>query len=154
MRLLKKYPNRRLYDTQDSVYVTLDDVRSMVLANNDIQIVDSKTGQDLTRSILLQIIAEQEIEGHEPLLTNKVLESVIRLYGDKMQGVLGRYIEQSIVTFLEQKQIYERKMRDVLDANPLKLMGKFAEENLDILKSLIDKESDRKNRDTDSSKKR
>ena len=99
MHILKKYPNRRLYDTEKSVYVTLEDVRRMILAKDPVKVLDSKTGKDLTRSVLLQIIAEQEAEGHEPLLTNKVLEQVVRFYGDSMQGVLGRYLEQSIMTF-------------------------------------------------------
>ncbi len=137
LRILKKYPNRRLYDTQESVYVTLDDVRGMVLNKDPVQVLDSKTGKDLTRSILLQIIAEQETEGHEPLLTNRVLEAVIRFYGDSMQGILGRYLEQSIMTFLEQQEIYQRRMRDVLNANPLKLMGKFADQNISFLRNLI-----------------
>ena len=72
MRILKKYPNRRLYDTEQSQYVTLDDVRKMILGKDPVKVLDSKTGKDLTRSVLLQIIAEQEAEGHEPLLTNRV----------------------------------------------------------------------------------
>lgn len=137
MRILKKYPNRRLYDTQDSVYVTLDDVRKMVLAKDPVQIVDSKTGKDLTRSVLLQIIAEQEAEGHEPLLTNRVLQQIIRFYGDSMQGVLSRYLEQSIMTFLDQQEMYQRRMREVLSANPIKLMQKLADQNIGFLRSML-----------------
>ena len=137
MRILKKYPNRRLYDTQESAYVTLEDVRAMVLAKDPVQVIDSKTGKDLTRSVLLQIIAEQEAAGHEPLLTNKVLEQVIRFYGDSMQGVLGRYLEQSIMTFLEQQELYQRRMREVLNANPLKLVQKMADQNINFLRSLV-----------------
>lgn len=137
MRILKKYPNRRLYDTQASTYVTLEDVRKMVLDKDPLKVIDSKTEKDLTRSVLLQIISEQETEGHEPLLTNKVLEAVIRFYGDSMQGILGRYIEQSLMTFLEQQELYKRRMRDVLNANPLKLMGKLADNNLNFLKGLV-----------------
>ncbi len=103
MRILKKYPNRRLYDTRQSAYVTLEDVRQMVLANESVKVVDSKSGADLTRTVLLQIIAEQEGEGHEPLLTNRVLQQLIRFYGDSMQGVLSRYLEQSLMIFLEQQ---------------------------------------------------
>ncbi len=118
MRILKKYPNRRLYDTEQSQYVTLDDVRKMILGKDPVKVLDSKTGKDLTRSVLLQIIAEQEAEGHEPLLTNRVLEQVVRFYGDSMQSVLSRYLEQSIMTFLEQQELYQRRMREVLNANP------------------------------------
>ena len=137
MRILKKYPNRRLYDTQDSVYVTLDDVRKMVLNKDPLQIVDSKTGKDLTRSVFLQIISEQEAEGHEPLLTNRVLQQIIRFYGDSMQGVLSKYIEQSIMTFLDQQEMYQRRMREVLNANPLKLMQRLADQNISFLRSML-----------------
>ncbi len=137
MRILKKYPNRRLYDTQQSAYVTLEDVRKMILTKDPVKVVDSKSGRDLTRSVLLQIIAEQEAEGHEPLLTNKVLEQVIRFYGDSMQGVLSRYLEQSMFTFLEQQELYQRRMREVLNANPIKLMQKLADQNISFLRSLL-----------------
>jgi polyhydroxyalkanoate synthesis regulator protein len=86
---------------------------------------------------LLQIIAEQEAEGHEPLLTNRVLEQVVRFYGDSMQSVLSRYLEQSIMTFLEQQELYQRRMRDVLNASPLKLMQRLADQNINFLRSLL-----------------
>jgi polyhydroxyalkanoate synthesis repressor PhaR len=137
VRILKKYPNRRLYDTEKSEYVTLDDVRKMILGKDPVKVLDSKTGKDLTRSVLLQIIAEQEAEGHEPLLTNRVLEQVVRFYGDSMQNVLSRYLEQSIMTFLEQQELYQRRMRDVLNASPLKLMQRLADQNINFLRSLL-----------------
>ena len=127
MRILKKYPNRRLYDTQDSVYVTLDDVRKMVLNKDPLQIVDSKTGKDLTRSVLLQIIAEQEAEGHEPLLTNRVLQQIIRFYGDNVGSVVSRYIEQSILTFLEHQDQLRRRMKEMNDLNPFNFMRQAME---------------------------
>lgn len=86
---------------------------------------------------MLQIIAEQEAEGHEPLLTNRVLEQVVRFYGDSMQSVLSRYLEQSIMTFLEQQELYQRRMREVLNANPLKLMQRLADQNINFLRSLL-----------------
>ena len=137
MRILKKYPNRRLYDTQQSEYVTLDNVRKMILGKDPVKVLDSKTGKDLTRSVLLQIIGEQEAEGHEPLLTNRVLEQIVRFYGDSMQSVLSRYLEQSIMTFLEQQELYQRRMREVLNANPLKLMQRLADQNINFLRSLL-----------------
>jgi polyhydroxyalkanoate synthesis repressor PhaR len=137
LRILKKYPNRRLYDTRDSVYVTLEDVRQMVLANESIKVVDSKTGNDLTRAVLLQIIAEQEGEGHEPLLTNRVLQQLIRFYGDSMQGVLSRYIEQSVMIFLEQQELYQRRMRDVLNATPVKMVQRIADQNLAFWRGIM-----------------
>lgn len=149
MRILKKYPNRRLYDTQDSVYVTLEDVRQMVLANESIKVVDSKSGNDLTRAVLLQIIAEQEGEGHEPLLTNRVLQQLIRFYGDSMQGVLSRYIEQSVMIFLEQQELYQRRMRDVLNATPVKMVQKIADQNLAFWRSIMRGEQPRDDDETD-----
>ena len=137
MRILKKYPNRRLYDTKESVYVTLEDVRKMVLEKDPVRVLDSKSGKDLTRSVLLQIISEQETEGHEPLLTNKVLQQIIRFYGDSMQGVLSRYLEQSIMTFLDQQETYQRRMREVLNANPIKLMQRMADQNISFLRSVL-----------------
>ena len=137
MRVLKKYPNRRLYDTEKSTYVTLEDVRKMIITREPVKVVDSKTGEDLTRPVLLQIIAEQEAQGHEPLLTNKVLEQVIRFYGDSMQGVLSRYLEQSMFAFLEQQELYQRRMREVLNANPIKLMQRLADQNISFLRSLL-----------------
>lgn len=152
MRLLKKYPNRRLYDTQDSVYVTLEDVRQMVLANESIKVIDSKSGNDLTRSVLLQIIAEQEGEGHEPLLTNRVLQQLIRFYGDSMQGLLSRYIEQSVMIFLQQQELYHRRMRDVLSASPLKLVQRFADQNISFWRNLVrpEQEGDERRMDATS----
>jgi len=143
VRILKKYPNRRLYDTEESVYVTLEDVRQMVLKNISVQVVDSKSGTDLTRSVLLQIIAEQEGEGHEPLLTNRVLQQLIRFYGNSMQGVLSRYIEQSVMTFLEQQEIYQRRMRDVLNASPVKLVQRIADQNISFWRSIMKGEAPR-----------
>ena len=96
MRLLKKYPNRRIYDTEESRFITLSDVREMVLRHEDFQVIDSKSGADLTRTTLLQIIADLESEGHASVLTNKILEDLIRFYGDAMGGVLGTLIERSI----------------------------------------------------------
>ncbi len=137
MRLLKKYPNRRLYDTRDSRYVTLQDVRAMVLEQESIQVVDSKTDKDLTRAVLLQIIAEMESEGHEPLLTNRLLESLIRFYGDSMQGILGRYLEQALSGFLEQQALYQKRMRDVLTANPMTVMQRLADHNMSVWRSIM-----------------
>jgi len=97
-RVLKKYPNRRLYDTQSSGYITLADVRQMVLDNERFVVRDAKTGDDLTRSILLQIILEAEADGM-PMFTSPVLENIIRFYGHTMQGLMGSYLEKNIQAF-------------------------------------------------------
>ena len=109
MRLLKKYPNRRIYDTQTSQFVTLSDIREMVSERQEIRVVHSKTGNDLTRSVLMQIITEMEAEGHESLLTNKILEELIRFFDDKMVAVMSPHLEQLILQSLAvQDQIREQ----------------------------------------------
>ena len=99
-RLIKKYPNRRLYDTQTSTYITLADVKQLVLDQEDFQVVDAKTQEDLTRSILLQIILEAEASGM-PMFTSPMLSHMIRFYGNAMQGMMGTYLEKNIQAFIE-----------------------------------------------------
>ena len=122
MHKLKKYPNRRLYDMTDSHYVTMEDVRKLILAGESIHVVDSRDSEDITRAVLLQILAEQESEGHEPVLTNRAIEQIIRFYGDRMGGVVGRYIEQSIVAFLDHQEQLRSHLKQLNDMNPLNLM--------------------------------
>ena len=99
LRVIKKYPNRRLYDTAISQYVTLDDIRELVAGGSSFQVVDAKSKEDITRSILLQIIVEQEESG-DPILSTDFLARVIRFYGDAMQGFMGSYLEKSLESFL------------------------------------------------------
>jgi polyhydroxyalkanoate synthesis repressor PhaR len=127
MRELKKYPNRRLYDLDESHYVTVDDVRQMIVSGESIRVTDSKDGSDITRSILLQILAEQEAEGHEPILTNRAIEQIIRFYGQNFGSVVSRYIEQSILTFLEHQDQFRRRMREMSDLNPLNFVRQAME---------------------------
>jgi len=147
MREYKKYPNRRLYDILESKYVTVDDIRKIVLKGESISVVDSKTAKDLTRTVLMQIITEQEGEGREPILTNRVLEQLIRFYGDAMQSILGRYIEQSIMTFLEHQDRYQRSVRDIAGAEPVQMMRKAMEQNMEfwnrMARSTIESSKDR-----------
>jgi polyhydroxyalkanoate synthesis repressor PhaR len=147
MRDFKKYPNRRLYDIEESRYVTVEDLRKIVLAGESISVVDSKTDKDLTRTVLLQIISEQEGEGHEPILTNRVLEQLVRFYGDPVQGVVSRYIEQSIMTFLEHQEQYRLRMNEFSGAEPLNLMRKALEQNMEFWNKLASSTIDRNRRD-------
>jgi polyhydroxyalkanoate synthesis repressor PhaR len=101
LRILKKYPNRRIYDTQTSQFVTLADIQQLVVEREPFQVLHSKTGTDLTRSVLMQIITEMESEGHESLLTNRVLEELIRFFGDKMVAVMSPHLEQLVLQSLE-----------------------------------------------------
>ena len=100
LRVLKKYPNRRLYDTRASSYITLADVKKMVLDNEQFIVRDAKTGEDLTRSILLQIILEEETGG-VPIFSTQMLSQIIRFYGHAMQGMMGSYLEKNLQTFTE-----------------------------------------------------
>lgn len=147
MREFKKYPNRRLYDMQESRYVTVEDLRKILLQGESISVIDSKSGKDLTRTVLLQIISEQEVEGHEPILTNRVLEQLIRFYGDTMQGVVSRYIEQSIMTFLEHQERYRQRMSEFSGTEPLNLMRKALEQNMEFWNKLASSTLDRNRRD-------
>jgi len=99
-RLIKKYPNRRLYDTRTSTYITLADVKELVLAHEGFQVVEAKSGADLTRAILLQIILEEEAGG-APMFSSDLLSQMIRFYGNAMQGMMGGYIENNIKSFTE-----------------------------------------------------
>lgn len=104
LRVLKKYPNRRLYDTRTSSYITLTDVKRMVMTGEEFEVRDAKTADDLTRSILLQIILEEE-SGGVPMFTTPMLALLIRFYGHAMQGMMGAYLEKNLLTFVElQKQ--------------------------------------------------
>ncbi|KQU81180.1 polyhydroxyalkanoate biosynthesis repressor PhaR [Rhizobacter sp. Root16D2] len=98
--MLKKYPNRRLYDTQNSSYITLADVKAMVLAAQDFVVRDAKTSEDLTRSILLQIILEEETGG-VPMFSSQMLAQIIRFYGHSMQGMMGSYLEKNLQAFAD-----------------------------------------------------
>ncbi|OYU00280.1 MAG: polyhydroxyalkanoate synthesis repressor PhaR [Burkholderiales bacterium PBB1] len=100
VRVLKKYPNRRLYDTTASSYITLADVKKMVMAGDDFVVRDAKTSEDLTRSILLQIILEEE-SGGVPMFSSQMLAQIIRFYGHAMQGMMGSYLEKNLQTFTE-----------------------------------------------------
>jgi polyhydroxyalkanoate synthesis repressor PhaR len=107
-RVLKKYPNRRLYDTQTSSYITLADVKKMVLEGQDFVVRDAKTSDDLTRSILLQIILEEETGG-VPMFSSQMLAQIIRFYGHAMQGMMGSYLEKNLQTFTDiQKRLADQ----------------------------------------------
>jgi polyhydroxyalkanoate synthesis repressor PhaR len=127
-RVIKKYPNRRLYDTSSSSYVALADVKQLVMRNEPFSVVDAKSQENLTRSILLQIILEQE-SGGAPILTERMLANMIRFYGHAMQGFMGNYLEKNMQSFIDiQLQLTERS-KD-LSAMPLvpNLMGSYAEQ--------------------------
>ena len=115
-RLIKKYPNRRLYDTRTSSYITLADVKELVLNNELFQVVDAKTSEDLTRSILLQIILEEEAGG-APMFTSDLLSHMIRFYGNAMQGMMGKYLESNIKAFTEMQAKLQDQARSIYGEN-------------------------------------
>src|SRR6195256_1112180 len=111
LRLIKKYPNRRLYDTKTSSYITLADVKQMVLKQEEFQVVDAKSGDELTRQILLQIILEEE-SGGVPMFTSDLLSQMIRSYGSAMQGMMGSYLERNLRAFQDiQKALQDQSQR-------------------------------------------
>lgn len=122
MHKLKKYPNRRLYDMTDSQYVTVEDVRKLIMQGESIHVVDSKNESDITRSVLLQILAEQEQDGTGTVLTNRTIEQLIRFYGDRFGRVASRYIEEAISAFLEHQDMYRSRMKQLNALNPLNVM--------------------------------
>jgi len=105
-RIIKKYPNRRLYDTETSTYITLAEVKDLVLEYKEFQVLDAKTGHDLTRAILLQIILEEE-SGGVPMFSTDMLANIIRYYGHAMQGLMGSYLERSIFAFHEAQKRFQ-----------------------------------------------
>lgn len=110
VRVLKKYPNRRLYDTHTSSYITLADVKKMVLVGQAFEVRDAKTAEDLTRSILLQIILEEETGG-VPMFSTNALAQIIRFYGHAMQGVMGDYLERNVQTFGEMQSKFAEQSK-------------------------------------------
>lgn len=118
-RLIKKYPNRRLYDTQTSAYITLADIKDLVLRCEVFQVVDVKSHEDLTRSILLQIILEEEAGG-SPMFTTDMLSQLIRFYGNAMQGMMGKYLENNMKAFMEMQSKFKDQTRSIYGGeNPI-----------------------------------
>jgi polyhydroxyalkanoate synthesis repressor PhaR len=129
-RIIRKYANRRLYDATSSRHVTLDDIRKMVGSGERIKVIEDKNGDDITRSILLQIIAAQEQFG-TPVLSTELLEAVIRFYGNPVQEMLTRYLEQSIGSLLRQQQVMRAEMAKVLES-PMAPMADLARQNMEL----------------------
>jgi polyhydroxyalkanoate synthesis repressor PhaR len=134
-RIIKKYPNRRLYDTEISSYITLEEVRQLVLAGTPFEVHDAKTGEDLTRAVLLQIIAEHEQHG-QPMFSANLLSQIIRFYGDSMQGFVGGYLENSLQIFLDQQHKFRAQLNEMLGQTPWSMLNEMTERNIDLWKSL------------------
>ena len=117
-RLIKKYPNRRLYDTESSTYITIEDVKKLVLDQVAFKVEDAKTREDLTRSILLQIILEEEAHG-VPMFSSDMLSRIIRFYGNAMQGMMGSFLEKNVQTFIDIQKRVQEQSRSIYGANPM-----------------------------------
>jgi len=131
IRIIKKYPNRRLYDTEISSYITIEDVRQLIVDGEDFEVRDAKSGADLTRQVLLQIISEHEQEG-TPILSTQLLSQIIRFYGDSLQGFMGTYLDRSMQAFLEQQHQLRKQMGGMLDQTPWAMMNKLTERNMEM----------------------
>ena len=138
VRIIKKYPNRRLYDTEISSYITIDEVRQLVVDNETFEVRDAKTGDDLTRSVLLQIISEHEERG-SPLFTTQLLSQLIRFYGDSLQGFMGSYLERSLQAFVEQQQTFRQQMDSMLGQTPWTVLNEMTERNMEVWKTMQSK---------------
>ena len=136
-RTIKKYPNRRLYDTEESRYITLSDVRKLVLEKVDFVVIDKKSGQDITRNILLQGSSEQEQSG-DPSMSRDFLSQVIRSYGGAMQGFVGSYLDQSIKLFMSQQQQMRDRVKSVVGLDPVGMVTDIAQKNYARWKSVQD----------------
>jgi polyhydroxyalkanoate synthesis repressor PhaR len=131
-RLIKKYANRRLYDATQSRHITLDDIRTLIVKGEKIKVVEDKTGHDITRHILLQVIAEQEQFGR-PILSTPVLEAIIRFYGNAMQGFLAGFLEKSVETFLSQQEAVQAQITKIVANTPLATVADMTRQNLETL---------------------
>ncbi len=129
VRIIKKYPNRRLYDTQISSYITLRDIKELVMSYIEFKVIDARTKEDLTRCTLMQLIAEEETNGN-PILTPDILKEFIRFYGDSMQAMMSRFLEHSVKLFMEKRAGLKSPLNSMLATNQTSQMQNIAEQNI------------------------
>jgi len=134
-RLIKKYPNRRLYDTEESRYITLAEVKDLVMRAIPFRVVDSQTEDDITRTILLQIIMEQEAGG-APMFTSAMLERFIRFYGDTAQAAFTTFLDQSLDLFVKQQRMFTEQMQGMWGGNPMEFWMKLGQQNMGFWKDM------------------
>mgnify|MGYP000710578856 CR=1 FL=1 len=137
LRLIKKYPNRRLYDTHISRYITLEEIRQLVLDGEEFKVVDKASSKDITRAILLQVIAEQEGLG-KTIFSTQLLSRIIRFYDDNLQNVMSHYLEQSMEVFERQQQSVRDQLRQLRDQKPISLVLDRSRDNVNLWKALRD----------------
>jgi polyhydroxyalkanoate synthesis repressor PhaR len=129
---IKKYANRRLYNTGTSTYVTLEDLAAMVKEGEDFLVYDAKTGDDITRSVLAQIIFEQENKAGQNLLPTTFLRQLIRFYGDSMQMVVPKYLEQSIETLTREQEKFRKQLASTLSGTPFAPLEEQVRRNMEL----------------------
>jgi polyhydroxyalkanoate synthesis repressor PhaR len=129
---IKKYANRRLYNTGTSTYVTLEDLAAMVKEGEDFLVYDAKTGDDITRSVLAQIIFEQENKAGQNLLPTTFLRQLIRFYGDSMQMVVPRYLEQSIDTLTREQEKFRKQLTSTFSVGPFAPLEEHVRRNMEL----------------------
>ena len=134
-RIIKKYPNRRLYDTEVSKYITMEDLKKLVLDGTDFTVVDVKTEEDLTRSVLLQIIAEQEHKG-DPIFSTDTLTQIIRFYGDSIQGIASQFLTQSLDMFTNQHKKVKDQLHNTVSNDPVSAMAELTQKNLELWQNM------------------
>ena len=134
-RVIKKYPNRRLYDTEESRYITLADVKDLVIEQVDFVVIDKKSGDDITRCILMQVISEQEQHG-EPIMSEDFLAQIIRAYGTVIPEFMASYLEQSLKMFLSQQQYLRGQVKQVVGIDPFNVVADMTQKNFARFKSL------------------
>ncbi len=134
-RTIKKYSNRRLYDTEESCYVTLSEVRELVISGIEIVVVDVVTGEDITRQILIQIISEQETGG-QPMFTKELLTQMIRFYGGAFQSVFTDYLGKTVEMLNHQQQAYYEQWNDMLNTDSMTSVGELTHQNLERWKEM------------------
>ena len=137
IRVIKKYANRRLYDTAASKHVTLSDIRKMIVEGFDIQIIEDTSGDDITRPLLLQIIAEQEQSAGQPILSELLLAQLIRFYGNPMQGLMAQYLQKSVTTFVKQQSTVQEQMQNMLSNTPVDTMRDLIAQNMKTWDTVI-----------------
>jgi polyhydroxyalkanoate synthesis repressor PhaR len=129
-RIIRKYANRRLYDTETSKHINREDVRKLIAAGTDIRVIDDASGDDITRDVLLQLVAEQE-RGGRPVLSDAMLTHIIRFYEHPMQGMFGSWLQQSFETFLQQQKGLQEKMQDMIQSGPFAALQDMAAQNME-----------------------
>jgi polyhydroxyalkanoate synthesis repressor PhaR len=144
--VIKKYPNRRLYDSSQSKYINLDYIKILINDRTDFKIVDSKTEADITKSVLLQIISESEANEQQSLLTDVLLKQLIRFYDSDMEVFVRQYLEQSIVQFIAQQDKVQGLMKNMVDNSPIGMFSKIMEQNMSAWNSNPQNKKDNENK--------